>query len=61
MESRIEQLRKQLADCRRIASVTTEQPILLGLARFASDLEEEIRLEEEGALCAQPVEPGVIS
>ena len=56
MESRIDQLRRQLSDCRRIASITTEQPILNGLARFASDLEEEIR-EEEGALCAHPSKP----
>jgi hypothetical protein len=49
MESRIEELRRQLSDCQRIASITTEEPILKGLARFASDLEEEIREEEAAA------------
>lgn len=49
MESRITELRRQLSDCHRIASITTEQTILNGLARFASDLEDEIREEEEAA------------
>ncbi len=57
METRLEQLQRDLANCRRIASITTELPILKGLSRFASELEEEIRAEER-AFHLPPLKPG---
>lgn len=60
MDTRLDQLRRELSNCRRIASITTEPPILKGLSRFASELEEEIRAEER-AFTLPPLKPGAMT
>jgi hypothetical protein len=60
MQTRLEQLRRELRNCRRIASITTEPPILKGLSRFASELEEEIRAEER-AFDPSPLPPAALN